>query len=333
MATIQDIANKAEVSISTVSRILNRDTTLSVSQETREKVLKYAKDLNYQKKTRTNKKVQIITHATKEKEYIDPYFREITVALDHEMNKLNLSLKNIIRVDSNFSVNILKEIDKKCALIIIGRFTEESLEAIYQINPRITTIDMVNVPRHINSVTYDIYRMTFELLDKCKQNGFSKISFFGGIITERDIINKKNVERIDYRYKAYLAWCKENSITPQSWMEGWTIEAGMLAMKYMLESGQSTEVVLTANDMIAIGAGQAIKSSEIKVPEQLQIIGINNNEMSSLVSPSISSIDIPKTTLAKEAVRLTNKHIKGNDTNAYHININTHYIKRESTQF
>ncbi|HBV04380.1 MAG TPA: hypothetical protein DEB65_08920 [Staphylococcus sp.] len=157
------------------------------------------------------------------------------MALDHEMNKLNLSLKNISRVDSNFSVNILKE--------------------------------------------------------------------------------------------------KENSITPQSWMEGWTIEAGMLAMKYILESGQSTEVVLTANDMIAIGAGQAIKSSEIKVPEQLQIIGINNNEMSSLVSPSISSIDIPKTTLAKEAVRLTNKHIKGNDTNAYHININTDYIKRESTQF
>ena len=43
------------------------------------------------------------------------------MALDHEMNKLNLSLKNISRVDSNFSVNILKEKRTEPVLIILRK--------------------------------------------------------------------------------------------------------------------------------------------------------------------------------------------------------------------
>lgn len=333
MATIQDIATKANVSISTVSRILNHDSTLSVSPETKANVFKYAEDLNYKKKPRINKRIQIITHSSKEKEYIDPYFRELRMALINEMEKLNLSLRNTIRVEDDFSIDVLKEINTNSALIVMGRFTQNSLEAIYNINPKLTTVDMTNVPRHINSVSYDLYKMTFELLDECKQNGFSKIAFFGGVIRERDIINKTNVIRTDYRYQAYLDWCNKNGISPNSWFEGWTIEAGMLAMKYLLESKNKPEIVLTSNDMIAIGAGQFLRNSTLTVPEDIQIIGINNNEMSALVSPAISSVAIPTSTLAKEAVRLAYKHIKENDTTAYQINVNTCFIKRESTRF
>lgn len=50
MATIKDIAQKANVSAATVSRILNQDDTLSVTAQTREKVLKIAQELNYTKK-------------------------------------------------------------------------------------------------------------------------------------------------------------------------------------------------------------------------------------------------------------------------------------------
>lgn len=291
------------------------------------------KRFKIQKKPRINKSIQIITHSSKEKEYIDPYFRELRIALINEMKKLNLSLRNTIRIKDDFSTDVLKEINKSSALIVIGRFTQKSLEAIHNINPKVTTIDMSNVPRHINSVSYDLYKMTFELLDECKRNGFSKISFFGGIVRERDIISKTNIMRTDYRYQAYLDWCNQNNIIPNSWFEGWTIEAGMLAMKYLLEAQHSPEIVLTSNDMIAIGAGQFLKNSTLNIPTDIQIIGINNNEMSSLVSPSISSIDIPTSTLAKEAVRLAYKHIKENDTTAYQINVNTRFIKRESTRF
>ena len=54
MATIRDIAKKAGVSPGAVSRILNNDTTLHVSAETRKKVLNTAKNLNYKKFPRAN---------------------------------------------------------------------------------------------------------------------------------------------------------------------------------------------------------------------------------------------------------------------------------------
>ena len=53
LATIRDVAKKANVSVATVSRVLNNDTTLSTSIETRQKVFAAAKELNYVKKKRT----------------------------------------------------------------------------------------------------------------------------------------------------------------------------------------------------------------------------------------------------------------------------------------
>ena len=68
MATIRDVAKKANVSVATVSRVLNNDTTLSTSLETKQKIFAAAKELNYVKKKRVifyngslpNRKLKII---------------------------------------------------------------------------------------------------------------------------------------------------------------------------------------------------------------------------------------------------------------------------------
>ena len=52
MATIRDVAKKANVSVATVSRVLNNDTTLSTSLETKQKIFAVSKQLNYEKKKR-----------------------------------------------------------------------------------------------------------------------------------------------------------------------------------------------------------------------------------------------------------------------------------------
>ena len=57
MATIRDVAKKANVSVATVSRVLNNDTTLSTSLETKQKIFAAAKELNYVKKNRESKNV------------------------------------------------------------------------------------------------------------------------------------------------------------------------------------------------------------------------------------------------------------------------------------
>ena len=56
MATIKDVAKAADVSIATVSRVLNEDKTLKVLPETKEKILRVASELNYSLKSKEKKK-------------------------------------------------------------------------------------------------------------------------------------------------------------------------------------------------------------------------------------------------------------------------------------
>jgi len=59
MATIRDVAKKANVSVATVSRVLNNDTTLSTSLETKQKIFAAAKELNYVKKKRLHQHLHV----------------------------------------------------------------------------------------------------------------------------------------------------------------------------------------------------------------------------------------------------------------------------------
>ncbi|WP_404968931.1 LacI family DNA-binding transcriptional regulator [Staphylococcus pseudintermedius] len=75
MTSIREIAKEAGVSPGTVSRVLNEDPSLSVATKTRQRIIEIANARNYTKQKRLTRQIQIVTHASKEKEMIDPYYR------------------------------------------------------------------------------------------------------------------------------------------------------------------------------------------------------------------------------------------------------------------
>lgn len=87
MATIKDIAQKASVSAATVSRILNQDDTLSVTDETKQRVLKVAQELNYTKhlKNTVEKSISIgiFQWYSVFQELEDPYYQAIRVGIEN----------------------------------------------------------------------------------------------------------------------------------------------------------------------------------------------------------------------------------------------------------
>src|SRR5579875_3080174 len=101
MATIKDIAVLSQVSPGTVSRVLNNDQTISVTEETRERILKSAKELGYktiqERKVERNRieknmeskgaelKVGILLCQTLEEEVNDPYFLSIREGVEEEL--------------------------------------------------------------------------------------------------------------------------------------------------------------------------------------------------------------------------------------------------------
>ena len=130
MATIKEIAKAAGVSISTVSRILNLDKTLNVSEETRKRVLGIAEEMNYvtikERKSKLKKyTIGIVCSFNETKELNDPYFLSIRMAIEKKCMEENIDFKSLYfsKILSNDTYNY-KDLD---GIIAIGIFQNEEI--------------------------------------------------------------------------------------------------------------------------------------------------------------------------------------------------------------
>ena len=130
MATIKDIAKGAGVSIATVSRVLNLDETLNVSEETRKKVMEIAEELNYVPvKERKNKiknyTIGIVYWYTEIQELNDPYFLSIRMAVEKKCNEEKIKFKPIdFQKIINEGTREYRDLD---GILAIGIFEEEEI--------------------------------------------------------------------------------------------------------------------------------------------------------------------------------------------------------------
>ncbi|WP_267623820.1 LacI family DNA-binding transcriptional regulator, partial [Enterococcus faecium] len=135
MATITDIAKAAAVSISTVSRVLNYDSTLSVTEETKRKIFEIAEELNYtkykqkKKQKRNIKKVGekkerslgIIQWRLDEEELDDIYYMSIRLGVEKRAAELGYNVLKISHLDD-------QSIESVDGLLAIGKFTQERID-------------------------------------------------------------------------------------------------------------------------------------------------------------------------------------------------------------
>ena len=113
----------------------------------------------------------------------------------------------------------------------------------------------------------------------------------------------------------------------------WTREGGFSAMRRLLELDERPTAVFCANDLMAIGAVDAIRRAGLRIPEDIAVIGVDDIDAASLVSPSLTTVRIPAEEIGKAAGelllhRLTNKI--SHDSPPRHILVQHRMIDRES---
>ena len=136
MATIKDIAEKAHVSIATVSRVLNYDNTLKVTDKTRKKIFEVAEKLEYlkTKKTKDKKnsyKINIIKGYSEKEELEDIYYLSTRLAIEKFLKKHNVKYE-ILGKES--ITDNLKKLD---GLILLGLFSDSEINKIKLLNNNI----------------------------------------------------------------------------------------------------------------------------------------------------------------------------------------------------
>jgi len=335
MASIRDIARQAKVSPGTVSRVLNNDPTISVAEETRQRIHHIAAELKYQKTTRKNKGIQIITYASRAKEMSDPYYREIRLAIEAEVKRLNLSLKRTIRIDGHQGENVdTTKVEKAGAIIVIGNFSIKALKHLKSHNENMVVINNPQAPKSIDAVYSDLsYAMT-QLLDLIKEQGLTEIAYVGGDHKIRELDGTTTSQATDVRYQAYLDWCSIHEIQPVTILNGWKKEHGEAAVNdFINERNRLPQVFIAGNDMVAIGILQQLQRKHINVPDEVKLISFNDLEVIQYVVPSMSSVHIPVDEFGRTAVRMAEERINKTRQTAIHVVVEAQLKMRNTFKF
>lgn len=328
MATIKDIAELAGVSIATVSRVLNYDTTLSVGDETKKRIFEVAEQLSYKKKPARKLetgKIALLQWYTEKEELEDLYYMSIRLGVENQARQLGFS------VDKYFQDNFenLKQ-DEIHGLIAIGKFSHKQIKEMVSITNNIVFVDTSPNEEQFDSVVTDFEKITKKVIDHYLENGHVNIGYIGG----REGFKDKTSLIEDPREVTFKAYLGEKGLLNEAFMYvgEFTVHDGHSLMKKAIqEHGENLPTAFfAANDSLAVGALRALLEEGISVPSRVNIIGVNDISISKYVFPSLSTVKVYTELMGETAVNTLVERIQGRKT-AKKITITTQLIIRDSS--
>ncbi|MGX7162334.1 catabolite control protein A [Enterococcus massiliensis] len=308
--TIYDVAREANVSMATVSRVVNGNP--NVKPATRKKVLEVIDRLDYRpnavarglasKKTTT---VGVIIP-----DVSNMYFASLARGIDDvaTMYKYNIILANSDG-DNQKEVNVLNNLLAKQVdgVIFMGhRITDEIRGEFSRSKTPVVLAGSIDPDEQVGSVNIDYQNATKDATDLLAKNGNKKIAFISGALI--DPINGQN------RLNGYKEALQENGM---SYNEGLVFEAkynfkdGIALVSRIRNSGATAAVV--TDDELAIGLLDGLLDEGVKVPEEFEIITSNNSLLTDVARPKLTSITQPLYDIGAVSMRLLTKMMNKED--------------------
>jgi LacI family transcriptional regulator len=299
--TITDIARRADVSIATVSRALRG--TSYVSEEKREAVLAAAAELNYKPNVfaRGLASGKSMAIGVLTQNFGTPFYDAILQGVVRGLRGTNYFP---LFADGQWQPDIEREaiaammqrqID---GLIILGGFitTEELCQYIAQ-------IPLVVVARRLpNLEQYCLYIDNFQAAYKATQHlielGHRRIAHISGRSDHPDAIN---------RLQGYKKALEDAGIEPldELVVEGtFRRQSGVLAMDTLLSRGISFSAIFAANDQMAYGARLSLYRRGIRVPENLSLVGFDDESAAAFMLPPLTTVKQPAVELGMTAAQV-----------------------------
>lgn len=311
--TLKDIANRAEVSISTVSRVLS-NTPVSIHEETRTRIIQAAKELGYHKnnnslenKNNPGKKIGLVLNKVENK-YRDPYFSEIIYGIERESIEQGYILEFIHDMQELIQSNLLSEINKNdLGVICVGTFKKEFLGKITQQVPIVLSAG--GTPElDIDHVTVDFFSAAKKATNYLIELGHTDIAYIGGSSLLGSPLNQEE------RFLGFKTALQSNNIpiNPE-WIQdgGFDLTTGYEAMKKILNSNRIPTALFSASDRMAHGAYKAIQEYGLSIPENISIVSFDDIEMSEFITPPLTTIRVYKEEMGRIAVKLLIQRMEG----------------------
>lgn len=331
MATIKEIANKANVSPATVSRVLNYDATLSVSDEKRKLIFEIAELLDYKpprkRGTATGKKSKIglIHWYSIKQELEDPYYMSIRIGIEKTCYD---QMVEIVKVYEPMSAD-LNQLSGVDGIIAVGKFADEEIEAFEHITHNIVFVDSSPKEHDFDSIVINFKHGVRQALEYLFEKGHERIGYIGG----QEFIGQQRILLGERRLSIFEDLMRQKGFYNEKdvYIGAFVAESGYQLMKEALKRpGDHPTAFFIASDSMAIGALRAVYENNLTVPKDVAIVGFNDIPTSKYTTPPLTTIRVYKEFMGETAVEMLLERIQKNRTIAKKVVLPTALVIRES---
>ncbi|KFL16347.1 LacI family transcriptional regulator [Geobacillus stearothermophilus] len=308
MASIKDVAKRANVSTATVSRVLRN--TGNVTEETRQRVLEAIEALNYQPNVlgRYLRRMETETVLVVVPDITNPFFSKVlrgieAVALEHGYQVLLGDTQNDVRLEEQY-LNLLPQRQVDGMIFLTARIRKELVEEMARQFPIVLACEYLE-GADIPTVSIDNISSARKATEHLIRLGHCRIAHLSGpmnIILSRDRLRGYQQALAQHELEADAALVQEGDFTYES---GYNLTLKLLALE------KPPTAIFAANDEMAIGAIKAVRHRGGRVPDDVAVVGFDDIQMAAIFEPSLTTIAQPMFEIGQKAMELLLALIEG----------------------
>lgn len=351
MVTIKEIAKTVGVSAGTVSRVLNYDQTLSISEAKRQAIIETAEALNYATpRARKNAlspsisipmglhaevaaSIAVIHFLAPNEELVDPYYVGVRLAIEARCREYKIEIARVFNPDAPVDLALLAGIS---AAIVVGHRSKAEIGAIARMCPNLVMADYNPRMAQFDCVRADLGEATTSILDSLESAGYQRIGFVGGY----ELMDNEALRQGEQRCKAYIEWHEargrfdENLLAlgqSERFGQNLRLETGYQQAKSLIALENRPDAIVAANDNMAIGTYRAIQEAGLLIPQDIAVVAFNDIPVAQFLMPPLSTMRIPGELIGEVAVDLLVERLNGRDYSK-HVTLPTEMIWRGSAR-
>lgn len=331
--TMEEIARLAGVSKATVSRVVNEKT--GVGEQTRKQLKKLIEELDYDTEARLPvlaTKMRMKNVALIIPDITNPFFGELARAIGLRLKESGYSL---FLGDSMFSPEmeakwIQEFVSKKVDGIILASVSDEVMKEHGLMEKfHIPCVFLDNYLEKIPNcgiVTIDNELAIFMACEFLVKSGVQRIAYIGGKTNRGVSLDRLNgymtaIRQFGMEYRRELVK-----------VGNYTVESGYRAILELESAGAQYEAVICANDLMALGAMNALKELSYRIPDDVQVIGYDNMFFSQYLMPALSTLQHPIIEMGNKAAEFMIKAIEKDLKKSSIVKLKTRLLLRQSTK-
>ncbi|GAA4072886.1 catabolite control protein A [Amphibacillus indicireducens] len=328
--TIYDVAREANVSMATVSRVVNGNP--NVKPATRKKVLKTIEELGYRPNAvaRGLASKRTTTVGVIIPDISNMFFSELARGIDDiaNMYKYNIILSNSDQnIDKEIKlINTMLEKQVDGIVYMGSRLTDEHLKEFKTSPVPIVLAATIEPTNAIPSVNIDYEEAGYEATKLLIDNGHTKLAFVTGL--DETTANKA-------KHQGFVQALEEIELTVDQtnvFRGDLSYQSGLKAVESLFDQTEKPTAIFAASDEIALGVIHGIQDLGLNVPADVEVIGFDNTRLAMMIRPTLSTVVQPVYDIGAVAMRLLTKYMNKEEVEESNVILPHQIIKRSSTK-